>query len=237
MEYITITNAAYLFIILGSIAAIALSIQQAKGASEDKNEIIRKQELKISELDSTLQEKIKFIERYISGGESYPELEVLSLPSTSSQPSKMFFQIANIFDLPIYDIHFELYDYDFIKSKKIKGEGNLVFIKPSDFEKSRILSSDITTLSPKVTKAGLLTIEVKECNFYAKFFTRNKVIIQKITVLNYKGIYFIAWELFDDNSKKSIIKKYSPNIPDNIKISLDMRLNNIPNELNIKFHE
>lgn len=45
----TITNLAYIFIFLGGLAAIALSIIQAKGATEDKNQILSLQIFKMLE--------------------------------------------------------------------------------------------------------------------------------------------------------------------------------------------
>jgi hypothetical protein len=237
MDLITITNSAYFFIFLGGIAAIVLSIIQARGATEDKNEIISKQEQKIKELESTLKEKIKFIESYISGGDSYPELEILSLPNNSKQVGKMFFQMANNFDLPIYDIKVEMYDYDFIKLKTFKGLGNLNYIKPSDFEKARILGFQDATLSPRTMKGGIYSPEAKECNFYAKLFTRNKVIIEKITVMNDKGLYYLAYELIDDSTSQTLKKIYSPGISEKTKDILNKRLIKIPINMEIKFSE
>lgn len=232
-----ITNFAYFFIFLGGLAAIVLSIVQARGATEDKNEIIIKQEEKIKDLETSLEEKIKFIERYISGGDSYPELEILSLPNNSKQVGKMFFQMTNNFDLPIYDIKVEMYDYDFIKLKTFKGFGNLDYIKPVDFEKARVLNFQETTLSPTTTKGGIYSPVAKECNFYAKLFTRNKVIIEKITVMNDKGHYYLAYELFDDTTNQSLKKFYSPGISEKTKEILNKRLMKIPKNLEIKFSE
>ncbi len=232
-----ITNLAYLFIFFGGVAAIVLSIIQAKGATKDKNEIIKNQEAKIEELEETLKEKIKFIETYISGGDSYPELEILSIPSNSKKNGKMFFQMANNFDLPIYDLKVEMYDYDLIKLKTFKALGNIDHIKPSDLQKARIISFQETAIPPRTTKAGFYSPEVKECNFYAKLFTRNRITIEKITVMNDKGFYYFAYQLIDEKTGQTLKIFYSQEISEKAKNILNNRLKNIPNNLEIKFSE
>lgn len=233
----TITNLAYIFIFLGGLAAIALSIIQAKGATEDKNQIISNQEAKIKELDSTLQAKIKFIESYISGGDSYPEFEILSVYNNSEKTGKMFFQMANNFDLPIYDVKVEIYDYDLVKLKTFKGPRDVDHIKPSDLQNARVISFQETALPPKTTKAGFYSPQARECNFHIKIFTRNKVIIEKITVINDKGYYYLAYELIEEVTQQTLKKVYSPGISEKTKVILDKRLMNISNTMDLKFSE
>lgn len=232
MDLITITNVSYFFIFLGGIAAIVLSIKQAQGAEEDKKEIIEKQEKKIIELDSTLKEKIKFIESYISGGDAYPQLDIIAV-SKENNINQMSFQLANNFELPIYDTKVEVYNFDKLKSKIIKVAGKDDSISQSDYTVSLLFRDVISTMTPHSIKGGIYVTDVAEGNFYVKLFTRNKMLIQKITIYHFNRIFYVGMAIYEDGSAKKFDRIYSLESTPEIKKILDKRLDLMPDILNI----
>ncbi|RYJ37499.1 hypothetical protein NU08_3491 [Flavobacterium anhuiense] len=230
MDFITITNVSYFFIFLGGIAAIVLSIKQAQGAEDDKKEIIEKQEKKIHELDSTLKEKIKFIESYISGGDAYPQLDIIAV-SKANNINQMSFQLANNFELPIYDTKVEVYNFDKLKPKIIKIAGKDDRISQSDFTNSLIFRDAVATMTPHSIKGGIFITDVREGNFYAKLFTRNKMLVQKITIYHSNEIFYVGMAIYQDGSPKKFDRIYSLESTPEIKKILDKRLNLMPDTL------
>ncbi|MFC0778865.1 hypothetical protein [Flavobacterium sp. HJSW_4] len=232
MDFITITNAAYFFIFLGGVAAIVLSIKQAQGAEDDKKEIIEKQEKKIIELDSALKEKIKFIESYISGGDAYPQLDLIAL-SKVSKIDQMSFQLVNNFDLPVYDIKVEVYNFDKMKSKIINGGRKDYSISQSDYTNCLLFRDALSTMTPHSIKGGIFITQVQEGNFYSKLFTRNKMLVQKITIYYFNRIFHIGMAVYEDGSPKKFDRIYSLESTPEVKKILDERLDLMPDTLNI----
>lgn len=230
MDLITITNVAYFFVFLGGVAAIVLSLKQAQGAEDDKKEIIEKQEKKIHELDSTLKEKIKFIESYISGGEAYPQLDIISV-SRIHNINQMSFQLANNFELPIYDTKVEVYNFDKLKSKIIKVAGKDYSISQSDYTISLLFRDAVSTMTPHSIKGGIYITDVHEGNFYAKLFTRNKMLVQKITIYSFNGIFYVGMAIYEDGNPKKFDRIYSLESTPEIKKILDKRLDLMPDTL------
>jgi len=230
MDLITITNVSYFFIFLGGIAAIVLSIKQAQGAEDDKKEIIEKQEKKIHELDSTLKEKIKFIESYISGGDAYPQLDIIAV-SRANNVNQMSFQVANNFELPVYDTKVEVYNFDKLKPKIIKVAGKGSSISQSDYTVSLLFRDVIATMTPHSIKGGIYITDVNEGNFYAKLFTRNKMLVQKITIYHFNKIFYVGMDIHQDGSSKKINRIYSLESTREIKKILDKRLDLMPDTL------
>jgi hypothetical protein len=66
---------------------------------------------------------------------------------------------------------------------------------------------------------------------------RNKVIIEKITVINDKGYYYLAYELIEDVIQQTLKKVYSPGLSEKTKVILDKRLMNISKTMDLKFSE
>jgi hypothetical protein len=232
MDLITITNTAYFFIFLGGVAAIVLSIKQAQGAEKDKKEIIVEQGKKILELESTLKEKIKFIESYISGGDAYPQLEIIAIPRINSK-NQMSFQLTNNFELPIYDTKVEVYNFDKLKPKIIKVAGKDNSIRQSDYSISLLFRDAVATMTPRSIKGGVFITDVNEGNFYVKLFTRNKVLVQKITIYYFNNTFYVGMVIFEDGNAKKFDRIYSLESTPQIKKILDKRLDLMPDTLNI----
>jgi hypothetical protein len=232
MDLITITNTAYFFIFLGGVAAIVLSIKQAQGAEKDKKEIIVEQGEKILELESTLKEKIKFIESYISGGDAYPQLEIIAIPRINSK-NQMSFQLTNNFELPIYDTKVEVYNFDKLKPKIIKVAGKDNSIRQSDYTISLLFRDAVATMTPRSIKGGVFITDVNEGNFYVKLFTRNKVLVQKITIYYFNNTFYVGMVIFEDGNAKKFDRIYSLESTPQIKKILDKRLDLMPDTLNI----
>ena len=98
MDNTSLTVIAYILISLGCLGGILLSWTQAKGATDDRDLIIRKNDSTIASLQNKLEEQNEFNRKYISGGDAYPRIDIVPI---SGVKGKMSFQLANNFDLPI----------------------------------------------------------------------------------------------------------------------------------------
>lgn len=258
---------AYVLILLGGVGAILLGIQQSISAYNDsiKNteshektqnivvdksketqnelkrraDIIDKKNKEIKKLQDKLIDKSEFIEKYISGGNSYPILHVVQLGNLQNLPNKINFDLINEFKLPNYDVRVELYDYDLIKLKtfRVFGHGERNFMKPTDYEACRLLFHKEALLKPEAILKKLYGTELREGNFFAKIFTRNKLIIQKISIYKDDNVFYIGSEFFDDDIQKTLLTKYSSKLTPKVKQILRKRLDEIPNNLELGFFE
>ena len=254
---------AYVLILLGGVGAVILGWQQSISAyydsvknteshektqnivadksKETQNElkkradIIDKKNKEIKKLQDKLIDKSEFIEKYISGGNSYPILHAVELGNLQNSPSKIYFDLLNEFKLPNYDVRIELYDYDLIKLKtfRVFGLGERNFMKPIDYEACRLLFHKEALVKPESILKSLYGTELREGNFFVKLFTRNKLVIQKISICKYDNVFYIGSEFFDDDIKKTLLTKYSSGITPKVKQILRKRLDEIPNNLEL----
>lgn len=232
MDNSILTVIAYILISLGCVGGILLSVMQARGATDDRNLIIRKNDSTITDLRNKLEAQNEFIKSYISGGDAYPQLDIITVSKVNST-YQMSFQLANNFELPIYDTKVEVYNFDKLKSKIIKVTGTNASIGQSDYTTSLLFRDAISTMTPHSIKGGIFITDVREGNFYAKLFTRNKMLVQKITIYNFKGIFYVGMDISQDGSPKKFDRIYSLESTPEIKKILDKRLDLMPDTLNI----
>lgn len=123
-----------------------------------RDEKIDSQQEEIKELYKILSGKSDFIEKYISGGNSFPYVKIEEIQNIDYQPTKYLFNIHNDFDLPIYDIQVKIIDYDLFKEKSflVFGAGEHKFIKVRDFDACTLSSTDINLMYPKSIKSPLV---------------------------------------------------------------------------------
>lgn len=263
----TWTIIAYIFILLGGLGAIILGVQQTIGAWKDnqsnmgahqetrntvtekteelestlkaRDKKIEKQNKKIDSLNSELLKKSNFIETYISGGDAFPIMRITRIGNVIPN---IHFDLENKFNLPIYDVNIELYDYDVLMRNTFKGNGEegKKFIYLNIYRQTRLVQYNIALLSPKTTKTGTNPndIPVKDYNFYMKIQTRNRSLIQKSTLLyceNGKDSgHYEAIETYDVFTKKCIYSYYHPKSTPEIRKKLKDRLKKIPLKLDFE---
>lgn len=260
MNILTFLGLSLIF--LGGVGAILLAIGQARSSFNDKTEIIstlkqevselktereklnldlesrdkkiQEQNAKIESLSNKLVDKSEYIEKYISGGNSYPHIELGSLKNSTDGGSSIMFMLKNTFDLPIYNIVIEAYDYDNIQSKTyLYGDKNEKAIKMQDYVHSRIIEFRKDLLSPKTTDSSIGLYPLKPYSLYIIIHTRNKVIIQKIAVIKYGDQYYKGYIVYNLLEKKILEESNYHIYSLDIQKELKEKLNNIPNNLTL----
>lgn len=255
------TNIAYCLICGGAVGGVLLAILQARGAENDKittleyyksnNDSLKKEtkDLKaviekrdslintkqdeIKSLQSDMFEKSNFIEKYISGGNSYPYVKIQEIHNLENKPTKYIFELKNDFHLPIYDIQINILDYDEFKSKSFQSRMDAVetehkFIKASDFAACTLSTTNINLMYPESQKSPLVAGHSREYNLYIKIHTRNKMLHQKLTVYSYGNRAYIGTEVHDPVEKKMIKSDYDSSAPVQVQRELKKRLKAIP---------
>lgn len=197
---------------------------------EERDKKIQEQNSKIENLSSKLVEKSEYIEKYVSGGESYPRIEIGELINANDGNSKLSFSLRNSFELPIYNIVIQAYDYDELQSKTFLI-GDKKSIKLTDYDNSRIIDFQRDLLTPLSSVTGLGTFTLKTYRLYIKIHTRNKTLIQKIAIINYEDHYYSGFTIYDLSSKKVIEENFNNNSPTKAQIELKEKLETIPNNI------
>lgn len=255
------TYFAYFMILFGTVGGILLAIIQAKGAENDnkkqltahqntinflknttnslkedlknRDEKINSQQEEIKQLYKILSGKSDFIEKYISGGKSFPYVKIEEIQNINNQPTKYLFNLHNDYEFPIYDIHVKIMDYDLFKEKSflIFGAGENKFIKVRDFDACTLSTTDINLMYPKSVKSPLVAGHSREYNLYIKIHTRNKMLHQKLTVYIHEKRAYIGSEVHDPIEKKMIQSDYNTTAPVEVQKELRKRLKAIPANL------
>jgi len=264
----TWTIIAYIFILLGGVGAIILGIQQTVGAwkdsqknmdahqqtintiTEEKNKLnstlkvrdkkIEKQNEKIDILNSELLKKSNFIEKYISGGDGYPIIKLSELPNIDNKKqTKLKLNLVNEFQLPLYNTHVEVYNFDLIKSKwfNIFPVEDKFYMNPSDYDSCRITLFNNDLLYPGSNVDGIFLIPTNEYNLFIKIHSRSKLIIEKLTVYHHENTFYYAIEIYDIYTNKLIRSDYNKNAPKEVQKILKQRLKSIPTNLGLHLIE
>lgn len=256
----TLTFIGLALILFGGIGAILLAIGQARTSYNDKTEIIstlkqevselkvereklntelefrdkkiQEQNSKIETLSNKLVEKSEYNEKYISGGNSYPLIELGSFGNTEDGSSKILFTLKNTFEFPIYNLNIEVYDYDEIQSKTfLYGEKKEKAIKMEDYVHSRIIEFKKELIPPKTSDSSIGSLQLKPYNLYIIIHTRNKVIIQKIAVIKYEEKFYKGYVIYNLLEKKILEESnnliYSLDIQNKLKENLNIISNNL----------
>jgi hypothetical protein len=166
---------------------------------------INQQNSKIESLSNKLIEKSEYIEKYISGGNSYPHIEIKTIINIDEKISKIYFVLKNPYELPIYNIIIEAYDYDEIQSKTfLIGSNNEKAIKTTDLVNSRLIEYKKDILPPKAKDLSLGSFPLKPYSLYIIVQTRNKSLIQKIAFIKFGEQYYSGYVVYDFFEKNII---------------------------------
>lgn len=265
MEFITLTNIAYLFIFLGGIAGIVLAIEQASGSKQDKNDIIttlntevsslrdernklnkdlkkrdkaiRKQNDKIEELNQEIFEQSKFIKQYISGGDGFPLIEIKSVRDLNNN-SYFTFLITNSYDLPIYNLEVEGFIYNKLDLKTFQVQNdNVKSIKINDYNENRILIYNKSVLSPKSSNFTDVELQSASNLLHFKIITQNRKLSQNLVILKKENFFYIYTVLFDIVENKIIFEKFHRDYPISIQQELKKIERKMPRELVLNMYK
>jgi hypothetical protein len=198
---------------------------------ESRDIKINEQNLKIESLSNKLLEKSDYIEKYISGGNSFPYIDVNGIPDVGGGDAAITFSLVNSFDMPIYDITVEAWDYDKVLSKAFfSGTNNgKSIIKRDELANSKLFFCEKVLLPPNTVDIHPGTFTLKTYNIYIAIHTRNKTLIQKVVMIEHEGKFYSGyiilnypdWKILKEhiyNSSSIIIQK-----------EIKEKLNNIPN--------
>ena len=193
---------------------------------------IREQNKNIIELSTKLANQSKYIQDFVSGGDSYLFLDMRKLSPKGSITSFMF-QLENHFDLPVYSIDCDIYNYELISPKFYRKNNNKeLFIKIEDYKNAEVIQIKY----PELRANGHYTIDrvfpVNDCLYYSYVRTRSKTVFIKMTILIVgQGDYF-GFQVFDKNGqllKEDINKE----MPKEISNKIRSRLNSIPTNISL----
>jgi hypothetical protein len=199
---------------------------------EARDQRIQQQTEKIEDLNNKLLEKADYIQKYLSGGEGFPYVDFLILNSKPGETQKFLLITKNDFELPIYNIHIEGFDYDRLASKKFKfslnGE-NKDAISAEDFSESLVFTYDSELLRSGGGEGSKTEYEVKNSKYYITINTKSIVVVQKVVMHIYEGRMYVAYQIVA--LKGGILKEhfYDAQINESGKEFIRGKLNEIPN--------
>lgn len=220
--------------------------KQLNGIEKERNELtkdlelrdfrVEKQSEEIINLNKKLAEKSEYISNYLTGGEGFPFIDLLSFETSKVSPKKLFVKIENSFELPIYNIDFKIMDYDMIeKLSYYNSEKKLREISEKDYYNSIIFNKEISELPPKQWNSFESKIFQRSFRFHLNIRTRNGVFIEKIVAIEIINDFFwYGFQLFDKKGNllyeninkemkpefKKMIQKQLATIPVNLKLQI-----------------
>lgn len=254
----TLTIIALSLIFLSGIGAILLTIGQSISSSQDKSDIINntKEENKdlkkeLSEIKSErkklaeelnkrndeLQEKSDYIEKYLTGGEGFPFIQIENFSTQDYNIATGMFNLEIISEFPMYNIRLNIYDYDLLESALSQNKiGSKSLITLQEFEKCRILKRQIEELTPPQTTYLYKKISLKECRYYIQIHARNNTFFEKVvSVIHNKNLSY-AYQLYTRDGKL-LKEEYGENISSETKSLLLKKLNTISLSHNFDIRE
>ncbi len=264
----TWTILALIFIFLGGIGAILLTIGQYKSSSRDKNDIInitksenkglkkdiaelknerevlRKELIRrdsllqkrndtIVELSNKLSEKSEYIQKYLTGGNGYPFIDIRNFVTNSSNKFSGMFCVGLFSKFPIYNLMINIIDYDEIEKSisKIPYSAGPV-IKMAEYNKAKVLQFQIDELSPTQFRIFGKKFNLTEARYYVQIQARNKTFIEKIASIRFGENLYFGYQLFSTNGKL-IKQRLVEQAGKTVKAELLERLNSIPTLLDL----
>jgi hypothetical protein len=201
---------------------------------EQRDSNIQEQNKSIISLSEKLAEKSEYIQNYLTGGKSFPFLDIREFPRNINEPQKFLFQLENNFELPIYNIEGLVYDYEIVKQKSFyKERFPEPFIKLDDLKAARILDIRFDAVPANKYRTFEKEFTAKDGSYYIIIHARNQAVVEKIAVLKVGEGFTYGFQVL--NLKGEILKQdIKKDLPSEIKAKVIQRLNSIPN--NMKFN-
>lgn len=200
-----------------------------------RDEKIQNQNSKIDKLNTKLLDKSEYIESYLSGGTSYPRVEITV--RENAKENILDFKLINPFDSPIYNIMVQIYDYDEVENKAVfYGRDIIKTINMDDYFNSQIVDYKYDLLAPLTNLISIGKLANRSANLYIKIHTRNMILVQKFIILKKENSIYFGYEIYDLKTNKLIKSAYNPGCPENIKTEINEKLNLIPEKLPLKLN-
>lgn len=252
---------AIVLIVLGNIGGIYLIVIQLKDSENDKialnkdltaiknerdilkNDLeerdknISEQTGNIIQLSNKLAKQSEYIQSYISGGDGYLFLDIRTFPHKADGTQEFIFQLNNKFEMPIYNISCDIIDFDILSSKTYtKPSEKLPFIKYSDYyDNAYFLNLKYPEIQGKHEVAFTQDVlKTKNLRYYARISTRNRNILEKITIFQIGDNSFCGYAIYDMRGNK-LYEKIDGGIHNAIKQKLIHNLESMPNVLELGF--
>ena len=194
---------------------------------EERDKKIDEQNIKIESLSNKLVDQSNYIQNYISGGNSYPFIDVNGIQNEKGKNMAFTFSVVNSFDLPVYDITVEAWDYYQVVQKTLFTIKERV-IKRSDFADSKIFVCEKKLLPPNSVDIHPGSFPLKPYRIWVALHTRNKTVIQKIALIKFEEEYYAGYQVFEYFTFK-ILKEHFYTTSPNIQVELRKELDSIPN--------
>jgi len=194
---------------------------------EERDKKIGEQNIKIESLSNKLVDQSNYIQNYISGGNSFPYIEVNGIPNEKGKNTAITFSLVNSFDLPVYDITVEAWDYYQVVQKTLFTTEKEV-IKRADFSDSKIFVCEMKLLPPNSIDIHPGSFPLKPYRIWAALHTRNKFVIQKIAMIKYEEEYYAGYQVLEYSTFK-VLKEHFYTTSPSIQVQLRKELDSIPN--------
>ncbi len=216
------------------IAELKKEREKLSGILEERDNKIQEQHNNIVSLNNKLIEKSEYIEKYMSGGEGYPYVEIKKVMGNNSD-DVFLFSVENVFDLPLYNVQIQAFDYEKILSAtyRISNEDKMA-IKIDDYLNARIFEYNTNEIPPGEFRMSPEQHFYKSGKFFIDIHSRNNRVIQKIVLVQHEKNSFAGYVVID--SKGKILKEHIyNNPPEEIQKDIKIKFTSIPNELNLLF--
>jgi hypothetical protein len=206
--------------------------QKLNDSLEKRDQKIQDQSSKIEHLSNKLLDNTDYMQKFISGGEGYPFVDFIVQNKKPGETQKCILISKNESEFPLYNIHIEGYDYEKLLANTYKfllNEEEKTAIAPNDFSSSSVFTYSSDLLNAGGGEVSPNEFEIKNSKYYITINTKNKTLVQKVVMQDFKGKIYIAYELVDMQGKVLKQHFYDNKMSPIAKEFIKSKLNEIPN--------
>ena len=140
-----------------------------------------------------------------TGGNSFPFIGLRKAIGITKD-DKFYFLIENNFDLPIYNITIQIFDFNALSSSSFtKKNEKGIFIKMDDYKKARLYEAELNELPARSSRMSEDLLNPKYSSFLIKINSRNRIVFQKLVIIQKGNDYYAGFSVFD--TKGGILKE------------------------------
>lgn len=217
-------------------AKLKQDLKEIKNERDSLNKTLEKRDLSLAEqtaeiisLNRKLQDKSNYIQNYLTGGNSFPFLEVQESRNSKSDAQRSLFRIVNNFEMPIYNLQIAGFNYDQIETKSVKKSNNSrITINYDQYLKCRVINQFFNELPPHTSITLQEEIPLVEKRYFVIFSSRGQAVMEKIVTVQLGQELLYGAQLVRLKDHTVLKEDFSPLNDEKKKEKIKDRLNTIP---------
>jgi hypothetical protein len=190
----------------------------------------------VDSLDSIVRERTNYIADYLPCKDRYPFFNLLVQAGKPGQQDQVVFVVHNRFELPLFDVEAQLFDYNLIEKKKfINPATGKATISEADDRQTLILQTEHSFIGGLQYKGSIgHNFFSTDAKLVGMLYSRGKTVRQKIVFVRINDKVKMGFRVVEPISGKVLIDSIYGAFTPGIKDSITKELDKIPDYQNYK---